>query len=44
MGIFELGSTVVLLLDASFGNALGCGAFPAPGASVRMGESIFPPA
>jgi phosphatidylserine decarboxylase len=44
MGIFELGSTVVLLLDASLGMALGVGAYPVPGASVRMGESIFPPA
>jgi len=43
LGIFELGSTVVLLLDAALGKALGDGAFPPPGTSVRLGEEIFLP-
>jgi phosphatidylserine decarboxylase len=44
MGVFELGSTVVLFLDQALRKAAGAGAFPAPGASVRMGEEIFPSA
>ena len=44
LGIFELGSTVVLLLDAALGKALGDGAFPPPGTLIRMGEAIFLPA
>lgn len=43
LGVFELGSTVVLLLDRSFATMLGAGGFPDPGTSVRMGEAIFFP-
>jgi phosphatidylserine decarboxylase len=43
LGIFELGSTVVLLLDRSTATSLGAGGFPEPGTSVRMGEAIYFP-
>lgn len=43
LGIFELGSTVVLLLDASLHEALGGGGFPEAGSPVRMGEAILSP-
>ncbi len=41
LGVFELGSTVVLLLDRSLRQALGEGRFPAPGTAVRMGQAVF---
>lgn len=43
LGVFELGSTVVLLFDRSIVAALGATDFPVPGSSVRMGEAIFSP-
>ena len=44
LGVFELGSTVVLLIDKSLRAASGGSAFPVPGASVRMGEALAVPA
>lgn len=41
LGVFELGSTVVLLLDKNLRAACGGDAFPEPGRAVRMGEAIF---
>ncbi|HQF53542.1 MAG TPA: archaetidylserine decarboxylase [Fibrobacteria bacterium] len=40
LGVFELGSTVVLLLDKDLRAACAGDAFPEPGRSVRMGEAI----
>lgn len=40
LGVFELGSTVVLLLDKNLRAACGGDAFPEPGRSVRMGEAL----
>ncbi len=40
IGIFELGSTVVLLLDAE-ARAAWAGSFPEAGTAVRMGQPIF---
>jgi phosphatidylserine decarboxylase len=44
MGIFEMGSTVVVLVDRAMRHAAAGLAWPLPGASVRMGRSLpFPP-
>lgn len=40
LGVFELGSTVVLLLDKDSRAACAGDAFPEPGRSVRMGEAL----
>jgi len=42
VGIFEMGSTVVLLLDAG-ARAKVSGAPPAPGTPARLGEALFHP-
>lgn len=43
LGIFEMGSTVVLLVDKALREASGGRAFPVPGASVRAGQALaFP--
>lgn len=43
LGIFELGSTVVLLIDKSLRAACSGKVFPVAGASVRLGETLsFP--
>ena len=44
LGIFELGSTVVLLIDKNLRQACGGGAFPSLGTPVRMGEALSFPA
>jgi phosphatidylserine decarboxylase len=44
MGVFEMGSTVVVLVDLGMRRAAAGLAWPLPGASVRMGRSLpFPP-
>lgn len=43
LGVFEMGSTVILLLDARLRQSLLGTSWPEPGASVRMGSSLsFP--
>jgi phosphatidylserine decarboxylase len=44
MGVFEMGSTVVVLVDRAMRHAAAGLAWPLQGASVRMGRSLpFPP-
>jgi hypothetical protein len=44
LGVFEMGSTVVVLVDRGMRKAAAGLAWPLAGASVRMGRSLpFPP-